>query len=118
MIAAGFAFELASSAKAFTLAMAVAALAVGGAADMSSAAFRQSILLGETNDNVRGRLQGVFIVVVAGGPRIADFLHGAAAETIGPAAATWAGGAAVVLGVGLSALVFPKFRRFTAGGGA
>ena len=31
-------------------------------------------LLAAADDNVRGRLQGVFIVVVAGGPRIADVL--------------------------------------------
>ena len=31
-------------------------LVVGGAADMSSAAFRQSLLLGATDDAVRGRL--------------------------------------------------------------
>ena len=83
MVAAGIAFEFAPQARVIMLVAAVTALAVGGASDMSSAAFRQSILLGETNDHVRGRLQGVFIVVVAGGPRIADFLHGGASEFIG-----------------------------------
>src|SRR3546814_14784525 len=58
---------------------AVAMLMVGGAADMVSAAFRQSMLMTAASDDVRGRLQGVFLVVVAGGPRIADVAHGGAA---------------------------------------
>ena len=54
-------------------------LMVGGAADMASAAFRQAMLQSAASDDVRGRLQGVFIVVVVGGPRVADTVHGAAA---------------------------------------
>ena len=54
-------------------------LMLGGAADMASAAFRMSMLQSAADDAVRGRLQGVFIVVVAGGPRVADALRGAAA---------------------------------------
>ena len=41
------------------------------------------MLMNAASDAVRGRLQGVFIVVVAGGPRVADVLHGAAAAAIG-----------------------------------
>ncbi len=51
------------------LGVALGMLVVGGASDMVSAAFRQSILLSATDDAVRGRMQGVFIVVVAGGRR-------------------------------------------------
>lgn len=72
--------------------VAVGCLAVGGAADMVSSAFRNTILLQAASDELRGRLQGVFIVVVAGGPRIADALHGAAAASVGTAVAA-AGGA-------------------------
>ncbi|MFY9263458.1 MAG: MFS transporter [Actinomycetaceae bacterium] len=111
IIILGLSFEFAPHAKIFMLIVAVSALVVGGAADMSSAAFRQSILLGQTSAQVRGRLQGIFIVVVSGGPRIADVIHGGAAEIIGPQAATWAGGVIVVLGMGISALVFPQFRK-------
>lgn len=112
----GFAFAFAPHARMPMLILACVALAVGGAADMTSAAFRQSILLNETDDAVRGRLQGVFIVVVAGGPRIADTLHGGAAELLGPSTTTWGGGALVVLGMILCALIFPAFRRFEASG--
>jgi MFS family permease len=54
------------------LGVALVMLVIGGAADMASAAFRMSMLQSAVSDDVRGRLQGIFIVVVAGGPRIAD----------------------------------------------
>ncbi|KII26727.1 MFS transporter, partial [Arthrobacter sp. AK-YN10] len=41
-----------------------------------SAVFRTTILQAATPDHLRGRLQGVFIVVVAGGPRVGDMLAG------------------------------------------
>ena len=44
----------------------VALLALSGAADMVSAAYRSTILQLAAPDNQRGRLQGVFTVVVAG----------------------------------------------------
>ena len=72
-------------------------LVVGGAADMASAAFRQSMLQTAAADQVRGRLQGIFIVVVAGGPRIADVVHGAAAAVVGTAAAAAGGGVLVIV---------------------
>ena len=47
--------------------VAVVFFALGGTADMVSAAFRQTMLLQAASDEVRGRIQGVFIVVVVGG---------------------------------------------------
>ena len=44
--------------------------------DSVSAVFRTTILQAATPDHLRGRLQGVFIVVVAGGPRMGDMLAG------------------------------------------
>ena len=86
-------------------------LVVGGAADMASAAFRTSMLQSAADDSVRGRLQGIFIVVVAGGPRIADVVHGASAAMVGTAAAAAGGGVLVVVGtmvaVGRRAVVRP-----------
>jgi MFS family permease len=87
-------------------------LTVGGAADMVSAAFRSTILQEVASDEMRGRLQGVFIVVVAGGPRLADALHGAAGAVIGTAAAAAGGGALVVVGVVVAALAVPAFARY------
>ena len=84
-------------------------LVVGGAADMASSAFRNSMLQSAGSDAVRGRLQGVFIVVVAGGPRVADVVHGAAAAVVGTAVAAGVGGLLVVVLVGWCAHASPTF---------
>jgi MFS family permease len=64
------------------VAIAVSALllAGAGAADNVSAIFRSTILQAAAPDDVRGRLQGVFIVVVTGGPRVGDFFAGVVAS--------------------------------------
>lgn len=112
MLAFGIAVWLAPYWALPMLIVALFTQAVGGAADMASAAFRNSILLQAADDAVRGRLQGIFIVVVAGGPRIADVLHGGVASIIGTAATAAIGGALVV--VFLLALVraVPSFYRY------
>ena len=94
------------------LVLAVLMLVVGGAADMASAAFRTSMLQSAASDAVRGRLQGVFTVVVVGGPRIADVAHGAVAAGVGAAATAAGGGVLVVVVVGFAALLFPAFVRY------
>ena len=92
--------------------IALAFLAIGGAADMVSAAFRSTILQQAASDELRGRLQGVFTVVVAGGPRLADAVHGAAAAAVGTTVAAAGGGALVVVGVVIAALAVPAFVRY------
>src|SRR6185436_5225661 len=87
-------------------------LAVSGMADMVSAAYRSTILQVAAPDQLRGRLQGVFIVVVAGGPRAGDFLAGSVASSVGERAALLVGGAACVLGVGLAVLAQRDFLRY------
>lgn len=63
-------------------------------------------------DEMRGRLQGVFIVVVAGGPRIGDVAHGFAAAALGTAVAAAGGGVLVVIGVVIAAAALPAFVRY------
>jgi len=92
--------------------IALAFLAIGGSADMVSAAFRSTILQQVAFDELRGRLQGVFTVVVAGGPRLADAVHGAAAAAVGTTVAAAGGGVLVVVGVVIAALVVPAFVRY------
>lgn len=92
--------------------IALAFLAIGGAADMVSAVFRSTILQEAASDELRGRLQGVFTVVVAGGPRIADMVHGAVAAAVGTTVAAAGGGVLVVVGVLLSAALVPVFTRY------
>jgi MFS family permease len=74
-------------------------LACAGAADSVSAVFRTTILQAATPDHLRGRLQGVFIVVVAGGPRLGDLVSGSVATVSSEAFAAIAGGIACVLAV-------------------
>ncbi|MGW7202129.1 MFS transporter [Streptomyces sp. NPDC054837] len=92
--------------------LAVAFLALAGVADMVSMVFRGAILLSAATDEMRGRMQGVFTVVVAGGPRLADVLHGTAGSAFGPRAAVVGGGLLVVaVMLGLAAAV-PALRRY------
>ena len=61
---------------------------------------------------MRGRLQGIFLVVVVGGPRVADVAHGSAAALVGTAAAAAGGGVLVVIGTVVAALAVPSFVRY------
>jgi MFS family permease len=91
----------------------VALLAFGGAADLVSSVWRQTILQTHAPDDMRGRMQGVFMVVVAGGPRLGDLRAGGTASWFG-ATGAWVGGgiacAVVVLVVGLSVPAFRNYR--------
>ena len=112
MIGFGLAGGLAAGAAGTMLWIALGCLMIGGAADMVSAAFRSTILQQATSDDLRGRLQGVFTVVVAGGPRLADAVHGAAAAAVGTTVAAAGGGGLVVIGVVVAALLAPAFIRY------
>lgn len=81
------------------LMLAVVFLAFSGAADMVSAAYRSTMLQVAAPDQMRGRMQGVFIVVVAGGPRLGDFVIGSLAAAVGEQRAMVIGGVACVVGV-------------------
>lgn len=112
MVVCGVAFGLAPSWGLAMLVVALLALVAGGATDMASAAFRQSMLLAAADDAVRGRLQGVFIVVVAGGPRLADVLHGWVASGVGTSWTTAGGGALVLVGVTVAVLLVRSFWNY------
>jgi MFS family permease len=93
--------------------LAVVLLAVAGAADLVSAVYRQTILQTYAPDAMRGRMQGVFIAVVAGGPRLGDLRAGAmgAATT---ATISWVGGGiACVAVVIVAGLAVPSFWRYS-----
>ncbi|WP_405445461.1 MFS transporter [Streptomyces achromogenes] len=92
--------------------VAVVFLAAAGVADMVSMVFRGAILLSAATDEMRGRMQGVFTVVVAGGPRLADVLHGTAGAAFGPRAAVAGGGALVVVVMLALAGAVPALRRY------
>lgn len=94
--------------------LAVLFLALGGAADQVSAIHRSAILQTAATDEMRGRIQGVFIVVVAGGPRLADLVHGWAATGPGTGAATTIGGLLVVAATITAVALIPAFWRYLA----
>jgi MFS family permease len=104
--------SVAAAGLAHALWLVVVLLAVAGAADLVSGVYRQTILQTFAPDEMRGRLQGVFIVVVAGGPRLGDLRAGATADAYGVTAAWVGGGVACVVVVVLVAMFSPTLRRY------
>jgi MFS family permease len=90
------------------------AMAVAGGSDSVSAVFRTTILQSATPDHLRGRLQGVFIVVVAGGPRLGELAGGFLSSGVGEAWTAVIGGLACVAAIGVLAKVQPGFLRYDA----
>ncbi|MHA2787746.1 MFS transporter [Corynebacterium sp. S7] len=91
----------------------VAMLVIGGAADMFSASLRNAILQQSATAEMQGRIQGVYIIIVVGGPRIADLAHGWAGEFMGAGLTTLIGGVLVIVGTVLSMLAVPKFWNYS-----
>jgi hypothetical protein len=75
---------------------------------------RSSMLQLAAPEEMRGRMQGVFIVVVTGGPRLGDLRAGALASAAGVTVAMWSGGVIVVVAMALVAVVVPSFWFFRA----
>jgi MFS family permease len=95
-----------------SLPLALLLLAVAGGADMVSAVFRSTILQAATPDALRGRLQGVHLAVVAGGPRLGDVEAGAMAALTTPRFSIVSGGVLCVVGVVVQALALPALGRY------
>ena len=89
-------------------------LAIAGGADAVSAVFRQTMLQSATPDHLRGRLQGVFIVVVAGGPRLGELFLGWQAHLFGEAIAAVVGGLLCLIVVILLAISQRGFWQYDA----
>ncbi|MEA5453597.1 MFS transporter [Sinomonas sp. JGH33] len=93
---------------------AVACMVAAGAADSVSAALRSTILQAATPDAMRGRLQGVFTVVVAGGPRLGDVFSGGLAGLLGEGTAVVVGALMCVALVGVLRVAQPRFATYDA----
>ena len=89
----------------------LAMLALAGWADVISAIFRATILQMAAPDRLRGRLFGIHILVVTGGPRLGDVEAGVVARLVSPTFSVVSGGIACVIGAGLVALAYPELRR-------
>lgn len=96
------------------LILAAVALAGAGAADNVSAVFRSTMLQAAVPDEVRGRMQGLFFVVVAGGPRVGDLVAGALATVIALWAPPFIGGLLIVSLMLLLWRVYGGFQRYDA----
>lgn len=94
--------------------LAMVLLAVTGAADNVSAIYRQTMMQSAVPDAIRGRLQGVFMVVVAGGPRVGALYAGVLATLTALWFPPLIGGLIVVGLVGFLARRSPRFRAYDA----
>lgn len=94
--------------------LAAIALAVSGVADNVSAIYRSTMMQAAVPDAMRGRLQGIFIVVVAGGPRVGALYAG----TLATVTALWVpplfGGILILALVGVLVRFSPRFRDYDA----
>ncbi len=94
--------------------LAAVALAISGAADNVSAIYRSTMMQAAVPDAMRGRLQGIFIVVVAGGPRVGALYAG----TLATLTALWVpplfGGILILALVGTLVRFSPRFRAYDA----
>jgi MFS family permease len=104
---------VAAAGLAHSLWLAVLLLAIGGAADMVSAVYRQTILQTYAPDGFQGRLQGVFFAVVAGGPRLGDLRAGLTAALAGSTVAWVGGGIASAFVAVVLCIAFPALLRYT-----
>lgn len=96
----------------WSLVLTLVFLAIAGAADVYSAIFRGTMLLESTPDHLRGRVSAVNIMVVTGGPRIADLEAGVLAAAVGPGASVVIGGLACLAGAGVIAWRIPALSHY------
>jgi MFS family permease len=96
------------------LPLALAALALAGAADMVSGIFRSTIWNQTIPDRLRGRLAGIEQVSYSSGPLLGDVEAGIVGSIAGVRASIVSGGILCVAGVAVAALLLPAFRRYDA----
>ena len=94
--------------------LAMVALAITGAADNVSAIYRSTMMQAAVPDAIRGRLQGIFTVVVTGGPRLGALYAG----TLATLTTLWfpplLGGFIIVCLISLLVRLNPRFREYDA----
>jgi MFS family permease len=92
--------------------LALAMLAVAGAADFISAVLRGTILLQATPDAMRGRLSGIELAQVASAPQLGNVEAGIVASLTNVRFSIVSGGIACVAGTILAALTLPALVRY------
>jgi hypothetical protein len=86
--------------------------AIAGAADSVSAVCRSTISQSVTHDHMRGRMSSVFMLVVAGGPRLGDAESGSVAALTSPRFSVVSGGLACIVSAGLVAVALPGLAKY------
>lgn len=97
--------------------LALAFLAFAGAADVVSAVFRNTILQLSVPDALRGRLSGVHIAVVSGGPRLGDLEAGLVASLTSVRFSVISGGLACIAGALAIGRWMPELGEYRRGDG-
>jgi MFS family permease len=95
-----------------SFALALVFLAIAGAADVVSAVMRSTIVQMATPDALRGRLTGLHITVVNGGPRLGDMEASAVAAATSAQFSVVSGGLLCLAGLVLVAWRFPELARY------
>jgi MFS family permease len=93
---------------------AAAFFALAGAADSVSAVCRSTMMQVLTPDRMRGRVNSVFSLVVAGGPRLGDVESGSVAALASPSFSVVSGGLVCLASVGVVAVAFPQLAAYDA----
>jgi MFS family permease len=96
------------------LALAAIALAGAGAADNISAVFRNTMMQSAVPDSMRGRTQGIYTVVVTGGPRVGDAFVGLVVATTLLWLPSVLGGVLIIALVAVLVRVSASFRAYDA----
>nr|WP_211288510.1 MFS transporter [Microbacterium agarici] len=89
-------------------------MVVAGGADNVSSIFRMTLLQASAPDAMRGRIQGVFTVVVTGGPRVGDLVAGAVTALTALWVPPLFGGILIVLIVWMLVRTHPRFANYDA----
>ncbi len=94
-----------------SLPLSLAALAIGGAADMISVVIRSSVLQLATPPEMRGRVSAVNSLFLGASNELGEFESGLTAQWLGAVRATVAGGIGALLVTGLWSVLFPRLRQ-------
>ena len=93
------------------LMLSLAALVVSGAADMVSVVIRQTLILLETPDDMRGRVSAVSSVFIGASNQLGEFESGATAAWFGAVGSVVVGGLGTLMVVAMWVRLFPELAR-------
>ena len=87
-------------------------LFIVGAGDSVSTIIRNTIRQLTTPDHIRGRMTGINMIFVMGGPQLGEFEAGILAASLGGPISVVIGGVGTLIAVGLTGVLVPKLRKF------